>query len=1057
MAQVTLSQLLDLAIGTPEIGAVNFPTLHSLLQAILRHLGLLDLTAQEVLVGEQQPAKATPREKGGQGRGTGYRPLAPEDSLQETTSSPQVADMDQMKKKIEANENGISKAMAVSRGLLEEIDGLKAAQSHMEEDIRTIQEALGLGKFQDGTGQLPSLHEQTSLDDDVKNLKERLSLYPAPEEVSNMVRWEVLEDCLVSSKAGGGEGDGEGDVESDGERGEGEGDGERERKKGDRKKGGGGGRGLPAEGSGAQAAPAEPIPSDVDTPQRASSDPELKEAGTQPAPRPSKSTSKRTPGTQPGSLGKQAGVQKAPVTPEKQPAAPSDQTRTSDASAATPGTQPGSPDTKTSTPGTHPGSPGTKTTTPGTHPGSPDIQTTTPGMQPAPAGTQEAGGAGVQPSPPSPEPSLPSAEKVPAEATPGALGTQRDATSLKAGGKASSSTQLAQTGHPGVGTLSPPAQGVEKLLGADHGAVPPAQEPEVQGGGAGSVSAPERYAETVEALRQIGQLTHLYTALKEQVDHLQDTKLEASEAEKLHLLFPEGGQESITSILAGLQGQVASLQGLVSDLQDEKEKIRQLEDALGKMEAAGADASDQSTLKLESTLEEIKQELKELREHQEMTKAMLEQLVTKTSEQLQEQLDKLREMVAGMGQEQAACPMCSTDISVQVAQLLQRYEKLQELVDSFTSQQPVGKMMKQVPGRSQDEELLKHIQATVVHLQGDYEKLSSVTGNLVDDHHQKQKDIEALFQSLERLEKEKVDKEDLLLGIDVKADKSALASKVNRSQFDASMERLNQVIQEMLSRVTGQEQGWHQVQQQLTEELGSKLDRLELGPFRQQLEEHWKSSLEKIRKGSGTEADDAAGIKKQLLNHFHCVSCDRPLNMLVPGPLAATIPSMPSLPSRLTGDLQAILQQEQAQQHSHREQVGEGRYPTVPRHCGGQHTLTQRLQRCQPLHSLPPGTPQPLHATLHAQRNPTELLGQDGHIYRGQQEPPLPEGKEGFQRGKARLPPRQGDTQDTVRLLSRPQSAGPLLGQAGTPSSAEQRPASSHGHLSQASGLFPQV
>ncbi|NXF53784.1 QRIC2 protein, partial [Oceanites oceanicus] len=184
-----------------------------------------------------------------------------------------------------------------------------------------------------------------------------------------------------------------------------------------------------------------------------------------------------------------------------------------------------------------------------------------------------------------------------------------------------------------------------------------------------------------------------------------------------------------------------------------------------------------------------------------------------------------------------------------------------------------------------DEELLKRIQATVVQVQGDYKKLSSVTGNLLDDRHQKQKDIEALFQSLERLEKEKADKEDLVLGIDVKADKSALAGKVSRTQFEASMERLNEVVQETLSRVTGQEQGWHQVQRQLSEEMDSKLDRLELGPFRQQLEEHWKNILEQLRdKAPSTEADDAAGIKKQLLAHFHCVSCDRPLSMLVPGP-----------------------------------------------------------------------------------------------------------------------------------------------------------------------------
>ncbi|NXK04594.1 QRIC2 protein, partial [Herpetotheres cachinnans] len=184
-----------------------------------------------------------------------------------------------------------------------------------------------------------------------------------------------------------------------------------------------------------------------------------------------------------------------------------------------------------------------------------------------------------------------------------------------------------------------------------------------------------------------------------------------------------------------------------------------------------------------------------------------------------------------------------------------------------------------------DKQLLKRIQATITQVQEDYDKLSCVTGNLLDDSQQKQKDIEVLFQSLERLQKDKADKEDLVLGLDVKADKTALAGKVSRTQFDASMERLNETIQEMLRRVTGQGQGWHQLQQRLREEMDSKLDRLELGPFRQQLEERWQNSLEQLKeKVLPTEADDAAGIKKQLLAHFHCVSCDRPISMPVPGP-----------------------------------------------------------------------------------------------------------------------------------------------------------------------------
>ena len=69
------------------------------------------------------------------------------------------------------------------------------------------------------------------------------------------------------------------------------------------------------------------------------------------------------------------------------------------------------------------------------------------------------------------------------------------------------------------------------------------------------------------------------------------------------------------------------------------------------------------------------------------------------------QLGEPRAMVASTGQEQAeaqaACPVCSTDISKQAGQLLQRYEKLQEVVDDFTSRQAVGNVVRQLPGRSQ--------------------------------------------------------------------------------------------------------------------------------------------------------------------------------------------------------------------------------------------------------------------------------------------------------------------------------------------------------------------
>lgn len=50
-----------------------------------------------------------------------------------------------------------------------------------------------------------------------------------------------------------------------------------------------------------------------------------------------------------------------------------------------------------------------------------------------------------------------------------------------------------------------------------------------------------------------------------------------------------------------------------------------------------------------------------------------------------------------------------------------------------------------------------------------------------------------------------------------------MESKVSRSQFEASLELLNRRNQEVLSRVTGQEHGLHEVQQQLREEMATKV------------------------------------------------------------------------------------------------------------------------------------------------------------------------------------------------------------------------------------------
>ncbi|XP_064900549.1 uncharacterized protein LOC135577017 isoform X4 [Columba livia] len=518
---------------------------------------------------------------------------------------------------------------------------------------------------------------------------------------------------------------------------------------------------------------------------------------------------------------------------------------------------------------------------------------TTPGMQPGSPGTQASTSLGTQPGAPD----------------------------------AQASTAGMQAGSPGTHTTTP---GVQPGSSSSKATIPgDAQEPAKPWG---STSTSSYESEMREVLSQVGQLGQLCAGLKEQVEQLKSTKAESTDLEDVRRLFPKGGRQSITSILADLRCQVSFLQDMARALHGEKEKISKVEDAPRKTRGSGAgrkaDGSGQMTQQPRPKGQKVKAERKELGKQQEPTQAELEQfaakyvnkLVMEAAQQLQaEQVDEPRTTVQSGGHEHAGCHVCSPDTRVLLGKLLQRCEKLEEQVESLV--QKAGSKVESHPKwrrqSLQQDEQLKCLQASIMQLQKDYEKLSSALANLQQDRQQKQNDIK-------------------------KADKAALADKVSRSQLEACEERLTKMMEEVTSQVTGQEKGWHQFQRELQRQMDCKLDRRELGAFRQQQEERWKSLSGQLQeKALQAERDDAAGIRKQLLPGFHCLSCDRPLNMLAPGP----------------------------------ERTGECRYPTVPRSCGGQHTVTP--PRFQP---QPPSTPRPSKPSARSpnKKDAMQLSGQDG-------------------------------------------------------------------------------
>ncbi|NXO26810.1 QRIC2 protein, partial [Cisticola juncidis] len=180
-----------------------------------------------------------------------------------------------------------------------------------------------------------------------------------------------------------------------------------------------------------------------------------------------------------------------------------------------------------------------------------------------------------------------------------------------------------------------------------------------------------------------------------------------------------------------------------------------------------------------------------------------------------------------------------------------------------------------------DQELSKTMEAKFLEMQKEYEKLKFASGSLQKDSEQKQRAIEMLFQSVEKLQKEKADEQAMWEAMDLKADKDALGNKVDCSQFEEDMEQVDERMQELQNLITEQNEHWKKMHQHFRDAMDEKLDREELKVFRKRLEELWSRNLENFEKRM--LGDTGAGIKKQLPVPFSCLSCDRMLTMHVPG------------------------------------------------------------------------------------------------------------------------------------------------------------------------------
>ncbi|KAM3922989.1 uncharacterized protein RB166_012072 [Leptodactylus fuscus] len=453
--------------------------------------------------------------------------------------------------------------------------------------------------------------------------------------------------------------------------------------------------------------------------------------------------------------------------------------------------------------------------------------------------------------------------------------------------------------------------------------------------------------------------------------------LERDKADRTELGLLQRNTDALTQTVPEMQEKLTCLNKEMQDLRDDR--LVQLQRAKDPIVTQHVDQRLEDSSKihqqlgyLSAAIQDIEKELKELHDKQKQEKAIMEQSVADKSLQLQDQLDKLRGILTTMAsssstllamsipeqsdsckpastvtaetdlpaqatstelpqspvtttasEEHLPCPACTIDIGKKVSKLVSQYEQLQKLVTDYTNGGAVGKDVQE--GRKASDHCIKgtevigYIKSTMVQLQEECEQLNKTTKSLIQDHNQKQQHIDFLYQAVDKLESRKADKEMIGLEIDLKADKIAMERNASRIYFDATTEHLNRMIQDLIGKVNAQERDWQGLIKKINVEMQNKLDRIEIHSMKNILEDRWNDLHRQLQERPlQYETDEAAGIRKQLLTRFQCISCNRPVNLMAPAPEILTIPKIPGIQAHHSNRPHTVFELNNVRQQSRR-------------------------------------------------------------------------------------------------------------------------------------------
>ncbi|CAF3971015.1 unnamed protein product [Rotaria magnacalcarata] len=453
----------------------------------------------------------------------------------------------------------------------------------------------------------------------------------------------------------------------------------------------------------------------------------------------------------------------------------------------------------------------------------------------------------------------------------------------------------------------------------------------------------------------------------------------------------ESAENGITRLASLLQDLISDMNDLkeshetikqaTDELKKQQDDLKKIMDTLNKEKHDWAKKSDVENLdekirNLQNLLASLRDRLDDLSNANADTAPMPDLSGFVTWDRLEDALKGIRESIERSSND-AAAALASARDNRRPVQVVERQSQT-------NSSGPVP-----VPSQRTDHSGdLSDFRTALHRLREDLDRLKQLVQDLINKGNLSAQDIEALKKLIEQLDQSKADKNTVNNELDKKADKRDLENRVLKKDFNAACNELSQNLNDYMQKFNVHDDTQKQDLEKMNRDIEGKLDRSELEELRDYIDKQLKKLKRLAKEQQQTQQqhvhlmseDEAAGLRKQLIR-FHCISCDRPIDV-------QPHPQQPSLPANqgmrpiqsprpyTTYELDQIRQYQKSQQFSTDLSGGVADVYATVRQCGGSHTMTLPFKRQI---KIQPTVPEETVIS----RSEVDIKGQDGIIYKG--------------------------------------------------------------------------